>query len=75
MEIGGGAAYHTKAVPVRDKENKRTRKASPSANSPQVCSELAYMFVCACTTFTRKFRKPRYRCPLWVEDSSKPVII
>jgi hypothetical protein len=24
--------YHAKAVPVRDKENKRTRKASPSAN-------------------------------------------
>jgi hypothetical protein len=27
--------YHAKAVPVRDKENKRTRKASPSANSPR----------------------------------------
>jgi hypothetical protein len=33
MELGDRATYHAKAVPVRDKENKRTRKASPSANS------------------------------------------
>jgi hypothetical protein len=37
MELGGKVAYHEKAVQVRDKENKRTRKASPSANSPR-CS-------------------------------------
>jgi hypothetical protein len=34
MKLGAMAAYHAKAVPVRDKENKRTRKAFPSANSP-----------------------------------------
>jgi hypothetical protein len=60
MELGGRAAYHAKAVPVRDKENKRTRNASPSANSPR----------CA-----RKLRKFRYPCPLWIWDSVKPVII
>jgi hypothetical protein len=27
--------YHAKVVPVKDKENKRTRKTSPSANSPR----------------------------------------
>jgi hypothetical protein len=35
MELGGRAAYHAKAVLVRDKENKRIRNASPSANSPR----------------------------------------
>jgi hypothetical protein len=35
MELGGRAAYHAKVVPVRDKENIRTRNASPSANSPR----------------------------------------
>jgi hypothetical protein len=35
MELGGRVAYHAKVVPVRDKENKRTRNASPSANSPR----------------------------------------
>jgi hypothetical protein len=35
MELGGRVAYHAKAVPVRDKENKRTRNASPSANLPR----------------------------------------
>jgi hypothetical protein len=29
MELGGRATYHAKAVPLWDKENKRTRKASP----------------------------------------------
>jgi hypothetical protein len=33
MELGGRVAYHAKSVPIRDKENKRTQKASPSANS------------------------------------------
>jgi hypothetical protein len=35
MKLGGRAAYHAKAVPVRDKKNNRTRNASPSANSPR----------------------------------------
>jgi hypothetical protein len=35
MELGGRAAYHAKEVLVRDKENKRTRNASTSANSPR----------------------------------------
>jgi hypothetical protein len=34
MELGGRTVYHAKVVSVRDKENKRTRKASPSSNSP-----------------------------------------
>jgi hypothetical protein len=33
MELGGRAVYHAKAVPVRDKENKQTQNASPSARS------------------------------------------
>jgi hypothetical protein len=33
MELGGRVAYHAKSVPIRDKENKQTQKASPSANS------------------------------------------
>jgi hypothetical protein len=33
MELGGSAAYHPKAVPIRDKENKRIGKASPLINS------------------------------------------
>jgi hypothetical protein len=37
MKLGDRAAYQAKAIPVRDKENKRTRKASPSTNSPR-CS-------------------------------------
>jgi hypothetical protein len=35
MELGDRAAYHAKAVPVRDKENNRTQNAFPSANSPR----------------------------------------
>jgi hypothetical protein len=34
MELEGRSVYHAKAVPVRDKENKRIRKASLSANLP-----------------------------------------
>ena len=74
MELGGRVAYHAKAVPVRDKESKRTRNTSPSANSPR-CYELAYMFMCASTIFTRKLRKLRYPYPLWIWDNVKPVII
>jgi hypothetical protein len=35
MELGGRAMYHAKVVLVKDKENKRTRKASPTTNSPR----------------------------------------
>jgi hypothetical protein len=35
MELGGRAAYHAKAVLVRDKEDKQSRKASPSSNLPR----------------------------------------
>jgi hypothetical protein len=38
-------AYHAKAVPVRDKENKRTRKASPSANLPRYARNWP---ICSC---------------------------
>jgi hypothetical protein len=31
MKLGGRVAYHAKAIPIRDKENKRIRKASPLA--------------------------------------------
>jgi hypothetical protein len=34
MELGGKVAYHANTVPVRDNENKRTRNASVSGNSP-----------------------------------------
>jgi hypothetical protein len=34
IELGGKVAYHANAVPVKDNENKRTRNASVSANSP-----------------------------------------
>jgi hypothetical protein len=48
MELGGKVAYHTNAVPVRDNENKRTRNASMSANSPNcaknwpICSRVFF---------------------------------
>ena len=45
MELGGKAAYHAKAVPVRDKENKRTQNASPSANSPRCARNWP---ICSC---------------------------
>ena len=34
MELGGSVAYHVNVVPIKDNENKRTRNASVSANSP-----------------------------------------
>jgi hypothetical protein len=34
IELGGNVAYHANAVPVKDNENKRTRDASVSVNSP-----------------------------------------
>jgi hypothetical protein len=34
MELGGSVEYHANAVPVKGNENKRTRNASVSANSP-----------------------------------------
>jgi hypothetical protein len=37
--------YHVKAVPVRDKENKRTRNASPLANSPRCARNWP---ICSC---------------------------
>ena len=48
MELGGKVAYHANAVPVRDNENKRTRNASVSANSPNcaknwpICSRVFF---------------------------------
>jgi hypothetical protein len=35
MELGGRAAYHVKAVIIRDKENKQTRKASLTVKLPR----------------------------------------
>jgi hypothetical protein len=35
MELGGRVTYHAKAIPIRDKENKRIRNASPLANLPR----------------------------------------
>jgi hypothetical protein len=37
--------YHAKAVPIRDKENKQTRNASPSANSPMCARNWP---ICSC---------------------------
>jgi hypothetical protein len=51
MELGGRAAYHAKAVPVRDKENNRTRNASPSANSPR-CARNWPMCSCVLLSFS-----------------------
>jgi hypothetical protein len=45
MELGGRATYHAKEVPVRDKENKRTRNDSPSANSPRCARNWP---ICSC---------------------------
>jgi hypothetical protein len=40
-------AYHANAVPVRDNENKRTRNASVSANSPNCAKN--WPMCCACS--------------------------
>jgi hypothetical protein len=48
MELRGRAMYHAKAVPIKDKENKRTRKGSPSANSPRCarnCPTCSYVLL------------------------------
>jgi hypothetical protein len=45
MELGGRAAYHAKAIPVMDKEIKRTRKVSSSANSPRCARNWP---ICSC---------------------------
>ena len=48
MELGGKVAYLANAVPVKDNENKRTRNASVSANSPNcaknwpICSRVFF---------------------------------
>jgi hypothetical protein len=75
MELGGRAAYHAKAVPIRDKENKQIRKASPSANSPR-CARNWPIRSCVLLLFSPKnLKKLRYPCPLWIWDNIKPVII
>jgi hypothetical protein len=53
MELGGRAAYHAKAVPVRDKENKQTRRAFPSANSPR-CARKWPICLCVLLPFSPK---------------------
>jgi hypothetical protein len=61
-------AYHANAVPVKDNENKRTRNASVSANSPNcaknwpMCSRVFFSLV------TRKFCEFEYpgSLGLWV---------
>jgi hypothetical protein len=45
MELGGRALYHAKAIPVMDKENKRTRKASPLAYLPRCARNWP---ICSC---------------------------
>jgi hypothetical protein len=45
MELGGRTTYHAKSLPVRDKENKRTRNASPSANLPNCARNWP---ICSC---------------------------
>jgi hypothetical protein len=39
-------AYHAKAVPVKDNENKRTRNASVSANSPNCARNCLCVHAC-----------------------------
>jgi hypothetical protein len=56
MELGGRAAYHAKAIQVRDKENKRTWKASPSANSPR-CTRNWPTCSCVLLPLSPKFLK------------------
>jgi hypothetical protein len=51
MELGGRAAYHAKAIPVRDKENKRTRNVSPSINSPR-CARNWPICLCVLCSFS-----------------------
>jgi hypothetical protein len=51
MELGGRAVYHAKAVPVRDKENKRTRNASLSTNLPR-CARNWPMCSCVLLAFS-----------------------
>jgi hypothetical protein len=51
MELGGSVAYHVNAVPVKYNENKRTRNASVSANSPNcakkwsMCSHVLFSWL------------------------------
>jgi hypothetical protein len=50
MELGGNVAYHANVVPIKDNENKRTRNASVSANSPNYARNwpmcLSVLFPC-----------------------------
>jgi hypothetical protein len=40
-------AYHANAIPVKDNENKRTRNASVSANSPNCARNWPCVHVCS----------------------------
>jgi hypothetical protein len=67
-------AYHVNAVPVKDNENKRTRNASVSANSPN-CAKKVYVLARALFLVTRKLYEFGYSGPLWVWESVKLAII
>jgi hypothetical protein len=68
-------AYHANAVPVKDNENKRTRNASVSANSPNCAKKLAYVFARVFSLVTRKFCEFGYPGSLWVWVVIKSTVI
>jgi hypothetical protein len=45
IELGGRVTYHADAVSIRDNENKRTRYAYLSTNSPRCTNN---WFMCSC---------------------------
>jgi hypothetical protein len=57
MELGGRVAYHAKAVPVKGKENNRTRKASLLANSPSCVRTGLGVRVCFYHIHKKNWRK------------------